>query len=131
MDFEYSSPNPAAFDIANHFHEWTANYHSNTPHLLDPALYPSLQQRQNFYRSYLKHSCPSLASSDRTLQNAIDKLEKHIDIWGPASHAMWAVWGIVQAREALEGEGEVEFDYLGYARCRIDAFRERIYALGI
>lgn len=61
----------------------------------------------------------------------MDDLEKHVRIWSPASHAMWAVWGVVQARETLEGDGEVEFDYLAYARCRIDAFREEIRTLGI
>ena len=52
---------------------------------------------------------------------------------------MWAVWGIIQAREDLElaaqGENsaveEPEFDYLGYAKCRVEGFRREIAALNL
>jgi choline kinase len=45
---------------------------------------------------------------------------------------MWAVWGIVQAKEDMEGkEDEPEFDYIGYARCRMEGFRRETKALGI
>ena len=70
-------------------------------------------------------------TSSETSQAALEKLEKQVHIWSPASHAMWAVWGVVQARETLEGQGEAEFDYLSYARCRIDAFRRQIRELGL
>lgn len=47
---------------------------------------------------------------------------------------MWAVWGIVQSREGLEegkdGE-ELEFDYIGYARCRFELFRRELRKLGL
>ncbi|EMD41615.1 hypothetical protein CERSUDRAFT_42288, partial [Gelatoporia subvermispora B] len=137
VDFEYAGLNAAAFDIANHFHEWTANYHSSTPHLLNPKVYPTGDQRRNFYRAYLKHDAsgrtaddaPKSASSD---EEKLQTLEDQVRAWSPASHAMWSVWGVVQAREFLEGlDGEPEFDYLGYAQCRIDAFRREIRALGI
>jgi choline kinase len=45
---------------------------------------------------------------------------------------MWAVWGIVQARESVEGEVvESEFDYLGYGLARMQGFRREIHHLGI
>lgn len=44
QDYEYASYNPIAFDIANHFCEMAANYHSETPHVLDYSKYPG-----NFY----------------------------------------------------------------------------------
>lgn len=40
QDYEYSSFNPIAYDIANHFCEMAANYHTDTPHVLDYTLYP-------------------------------------------------------------------------------------------
>lgn len=43
QDYEYSSYNPIAFDIANHFCEMAADYHTETPHVLDYAKYPSAQ----------------------------------------------------------------------------------------
>ncbi|KAF9535501.1 protein kinase subdomain-containing protein PKL/CAK/ChoK [Crepidotus variabilis] len=135
VDFEYAAPNPAAFDIANHFHEWTANYHSSTPHILTPALYPSLEERRNFYSSYIRHS--SMLAEDPSfdedaLDGVIDELDRDVKIWGAASHAGWAIWGIIQAREDLEAELEQpEFDYIGYARGRMAAFRKALQDLDI
>ncbi|THH18098.1 hypothetical protein EW146_g2826 [Bondarzewia mesenterica] len=141
VDFEYASPNPAAFDIANHFHEWTANYHTSVPHVLDPTHYPTLAQRINFYTAYLSHCQPPLPSSSTSLfltlsqearQRELDTLERQVHAWSPASHAVWAVWGLVQAREDIEGNvSEPEFDYVGYARCRMAGFYEELQSLGI
>ncbi|KAI0724275.1 kinase-like protein [Cerioporus squamosus] len=141
VDFEYASPNPAAFDIANHFHEWTVNYHGPTPCILNPDLYPTLEERRNFYRAYLTHSeCPlddsepevSQELPEDALEAAMEKLESQVRAWSPASHAMWSIWGIVQAREFVEGQDtEPEFDYLAYAMCRMDLFRRELRALGV
>ncbi|KDQ54778.1 hypothetical protein JAAARDRAFT_37882 [Jaapia argillacea MUCL 33604] len=136
VDFEYASPNPAAFDIANHFHEWTANYHTATPHILDPTRYPTIEQRQNYYRAYLSHTTSTSLragiSVDHIAERDFQKLDSQVRAWSPASHAMWAVWGIVQAREDLETNSrEPEFDYIGYAQCRMDGFRREIRSLGL
>ena len=40
QDYEYASYNPVAYDIANHFCEMVADYHSETPHVLDYSKYP-------------------------------------------------------------------------------------------
>lgn len=40
QDYEYSSYNPIAFDIANHFCEMAADYHTEIPHVLDYKKYP-------------------------------------------------------------------------------------------
>lgn len=135
VDFEYASPNPASFDIANHFHEWTADYHGSTPHLLDPSRYPSFKERRNFYIAYLQYTTifgedPIVDKSEREVQ--IARLDDQVRVWSPASHAMWAIWGLVQAREDLEANGgEVEFDYVAYSRCRMAGFRREIRALGL
>lgn len=161
VDFEYASPSPAAFDIANHFHEWTADYHGSTPHILNPSRYPSEQERYNFYKAYLEHAYLPLttcALNDETDRNCTSPpsvsdrgrmdiktdshcLDSQVRVWSPASHAMWAVWGLIQAREDLElaaqahangtQPDEPEFDYLGYAQCRVEGFRREIRALGL
>ncbi|KAL0578026.1 hypothetical protein V5O48_003976 [Marasmius crinis-equi] len=134
VDFEYASPNTASFDIANHFHEWTANYHSSTPHLLDPLKYPTSTERRNFYRAYLEHTLtPSqtpLSASE--LEAAIEALDEQVRFWSPSSHAWWTVWGIVQAKDdLLNDEKQAEFDYIGYAKCRMSLFREELRVLGV
>ncbi|KAK0465293.1 choline kinase, cytoplasm [Desarmillaria tabescens] len=131
VDFEYAGPNPASFDIANHFQEWTADYHGPTPHLLDPSRYPSEEEQANFCASYIQHSVPTpLGKSE--LKAAVKRLKDQVRYWSPASAAMWAVWGIVQAREDVEGNvAEPEFDYLGYALDRFNGFRREIRKLGV
>ncbi|KZT40106.1 kinase-like protein [Sistotremastrum suecicum HHB10207 ss-3] len=130
VDFEYASPNPAAFDIANHFHEWTANYHSDTPYHLDPALYPTYAQRRNFYIAYLQHV---LTGPRDPVEGELAMLDLQVRVWSPASHAMWAIWGIVQARESVEsGDPDIsEFDYLAYAKGRMAGFKREVAALGV
>ena len=63
----------------------------------------------------------------------MDTLEKQVQLWSPASHAMWAVWSVVQARDAIEADdgGEVEFDYLGYAQCRFEGFQRGLRDLDL
>ncbi|KAK1232087.1 hypothetical protein PQX77_004805 [Marasmius sp. AFHP31] len=134
VDFEYAAPNTAAFDIANHFHEWTANYHTSTPHLLDPSRYPNPAERRNFYRAYLQHSLPPSCTppSDAELESEAEALDEQVRFWSPSSHAWWGVWGIVQAKDDLLNDvKEAEFDYIGYAKCRMNLFRNELKALGV
>ncbi|KAH9081610.1 choline kinase cytoplasm [Lactarius deliciosus] len=137
VDFEYASPNPAAFDIANHFHEWTTNYHSSTPHVLDQARYPSRAERRTFFTAYLANRATSDAPAFADLSPAarereLAELEKTVRAWSPSSHAMWAVWGLVQAREDVQARtSQPEFDYVNYARCRMAAFYRELAALGL
>ncbi|KAL5150625.1 putative choline kinase 2 [Glycine soja] len=42
IDYEYANYNPVAYDIANHFNEMAANYHTDTPHVLDFTKYPGM-----------------------------------------------------------------------------------------
>lgn len=117
------------------------DYHGPTPHILDPARYPTREERQNFYRAYLTHTgchidapeplfAPDLSAD--ALAAEMERLDSQVRVWSPASHGMWAVWGIVQARELVEGkDGEPEFDYLGYALCRMERFRCELRALAI
>lgn len=53
-------------------------------------------------------------------------------IFAVACHAMWCMWGIVQSRDdVINNVTEPEFDYVGYSRFRLAAFRRTIAALGI
>jgi len=155
VDFEYAAPNPAAFDIANHFHEWMASYLSETaPWILNTDRYPTLEQRRNFYNAYISplptgpsssgnllmsSSHSSLSSSNYVsadhnsrVEEQLDKLEEEVKAWSPSSHAMWALWGIVQARDEVLGSGVApEFNYFGYAVGRVALFRNEIAKLGV
>lgn len=204
VDFEYASPNCAAFDIANHFCEWTTDYLGPNPALLKPSRFPTRAERDNFYLAYLQSglvldnrssradpetptgssgqlvdspsSTPALSRHNSQAQisrhgsltqmqsktpplaqfarrgsavlpDAMDLLEEQVRRWMPASHGMWAIWALVQARDDVErinrrmegkrqdGEEEeedvMEFDYLLYASDRIRIFREACQELGV
>lgn len=144
VDFEYAAPNPAAYDIANHFHEWTADYHSATaPHLLNPEKYPTKEERRNFYLAYLSPATPSSSTSTSELalpeapavpdvsEEDVELLEKQVVAWSPASLAQWTIWGLVQAHDDILAGSVGEFDYLNYSRGRVQAFRAALKELGI
>ncbi|SPC64666.1 related to CKI1 - choline kinase [Ustilago sp. UG-2017b] len=56
IDFEYASPNPRGYDIANHFQEWRADYHhpSHSWSLTHHGSYPDAQQRRKWLRAYVE-----------------------------------------------------------------------------
>jgi len=56
IDFEYASPNPRGYDIANHFQEWRADYHHPTLSwsLTHHGSYPDTQQRRKWLRAYVE-----------------------------------------------------------------------------
>lgn len=122
IDFEYSAPSHRGYDIANHFHEWRANYHHPThSHSLQPHYpYPSIEQRTAFYRAYLSMQIDAhketIGSSADVADDRVARLEREVRLWSPASSVFWSVWGIIQAEEQIEnlvdGITETDFDYL-------------------
>ena len=66
------------------------------------------------------------------LDSLLDDLDRDVTAWGPACHACWAIWGIVQAKEDIEAEvDEPEFDYIAYATGRMTDFRLEVRRLGL
>ncbi|KAF5729339.1 choline kinase 2 isoform X1 [Tripterygium wilfordii] len=111
IDYEYASYNPVAFDIANHFCEMAADYHTDTPHLLDYTKYPGLEERRRFVLIYL--SCSGDESSDIKLE----QLLQNVETYTLANHLFWGLWGIIS-----EHVNEIDFEYLEYARQRFDQY---------
>lgn len=154
IDFEYASANPRAFDIANHFHEWCADYHhpSLSYSLSKHGVYPNESERKRFYKAYLSTDRISHLSLDGDVpeeskeeEERISKLEEEVKIWSPASHVMWSLWGLVQAQDDIkdrmerwktedeekESWGDLEFDYLSFSLERIGSFRKMLNELGV
>ncbi|XP_024365805.1 probable choline kinase 2 isoform X2 [Physcomitrium patens] len=108
IDYEYASYNPVAFDIANHFCEMTADYHSDEPHLLNQESFPDYEERSQFCRAYLEASVS---------QEDVRKLIKEVDEFVLASHLHWALWGLLSAAHQ-----DVEFDFLRYSQQRFSEY---------
>nr|AUS89385.1 protein kinase protein [Sesuvium portulacastrum] len=111
IDYEYASYNPVAFDIANHFCEMAADYHTDTPHILDYDKYPGLEERQRFLRTYLSSSGHQPSDSE------VEKLVRDVEKYTLASHLFWGLWGIIS-----ELVNEIDFDYLEYGRQRFKQY---------
>lgn len=89
-DFEYCSYNYRAFDIANHFLEWTYDYtESNEPFFkATPEAYPNEMQRLNFVKTYLNE----MGSTENP-----HAVLKEVKVFTLASHFFWGLWSIVNA----------------------------------
>lgn len=56
IDFEYASANLPGNEFANHFTEWTYNYHDSVAsHVCFPERYPRPEQQRRFIRAYVDH----------------------------------------------------------------------------
>lgn len=155
-----------------------ANYHDPiAPYALHGSQFPSLDQQRNFLRAYVEHrlagtyvtktpTTPATAfnldarapappykeeeaARQRVVEEEVEKLVEEARVWRAASHAVWCVWGIVQAKvgpndagekKPLKGEASVagdkdddedEFDYLGYAQQRALMFWGDMLMLGL
>ncbi|KAJ0988047.1 hypothetical protein J5N97_006403 [Dioscorea zingiberensis] len=111
IDYEYTSFNPIAYDIANHFSEMAADYHTDTPHILDFNKYPDLAERKRFVKIYLS------SSGEKPDDTEVNRLLEDIEKYTLASHLVWGLWGIIS-----EHVNEIDFDYMEYARQRFQQF---------
>ncbi|KAK8938994.1 hypothetical protein KSP39_PZI010898 [Platanthera zijinensis] len=113
IDYEYASFNPAAYDIGNHFCEMAADYHSETPHVLDYSKYPDLDERKRFVEIYLKSKGKAHEPTKEDLENLLLAAEQYT----LASHLFWGLWGIIS-----QHVNEIDFDYKEYARQRFEQY---------
>ncbi|KAJ3154650.1 hypothetical protein HDU89_007889 [Geranomyces variabilis] len=109
VDYEYSSINYRAYDFANHFCEWAADYHCATPHKMDFTRCPNREEQDHFFNAYIDAAGETdLSAEERAARCAGMRRETHKFML--ASHMLWGLWGVMQA-----GETEIDFDYVGYA----------------
>uniref|UniRef100_A0A3Q7F3D3 Uncharacterized protein n=1 Tax=Solanum lycopersicum TaxID=4081 RepID=A0A3Q7F3D3_SOLLC len=111
IDYEYAGYNHVAFDIANHFCEMVADYHTETPHIMDFRKYPGLEERKRFLSTYLFSSGRSPSEPE------LEKLVQEVEKYTLASHLFWGLWGIISHHV-----NKIDFDYLGYARQRFQPY---------
>jgi len=112
IDYDCSSYDPIAYDIANHFNEMAGNYHSDTPHILDYSKYPDYEERERFVKGYLKSSSKMVSDEE------VEKLLEHVEKYTLASHIHWGLWSIIS-----DHVNNIDFDYMDYARQRFQRYR--------
>jgi ethanolamine kinase len=108
IDYEYATPCPAAFDIANHFAEWGGFD-------CDMSVLPTRSQRRDFLSTYL-HSYNSFRGRDYR-EEELDQLMGEVDRFRGAPGFYWGVWALIQATIS-----QIDFDYAHYADLRLDEY---------
>ena len=121
IDFEYAGWNPRAADLANTFCEFTdmnnlcAKYESE---------YPSTEIQNIFLLAYLNEANPewfaAIKENEEILKNAVlPAMRQEIGRFTLLSHIGWTIWSLVKDQE----ESGIDFDYIQYARHRMDGYK--------
>ncbi|KAK4988983.1 hypothetical protein LTR50_003579 [Elasticomyces elasticus] len=123
IDYEYATPAPAAFDIANHFAEWAG-------FSCDHSALPTKSQRADFLahylRSYRSHlPPPPHASHDAHQPNSaaspfeadLARLTAQVDLFRGVPGFYWGIWALIQ-----ETISQIDFDYAAYAPLRLGEY---------
>lgn len=112
IDYEYATPSPAAFDIANHFAEWGG---FDCEH----DLLPSRSQRKDFIREYIRSYFAHLGQSKSEDEQAAEaeQLFAEVDFFRGIPGFYWGIWALIQATIS-----QIDFDYASYAEVRIGEY---------
>ncbi|KAJ2981251.1 hypothetical protein NUW58_g6733 [Xylaria curta] len=124
IDYEYATPSPAAFDLANHFAEWGGFD-------CDYSVLPTRAQRLEFIREYI-HTYFSLVERSESCEDVDEeaeaqKLFAEVDMFRGVPGFYWGIWALIQATIS-----HIDFDYAQYAEVRLGeywAWRDAINGL--
>nr|KMM68031.1 ethanolamine kinase 1 [Coccidioides posadasii RMSCC 3488] len=109
IDYEYATPSPAAFDIANHFAEWGG-------YDCDYNMMPTRSVRRGFLTEYVQ-SYSKYADLGQTQEEAVEKLFQDVDRFRGIPGFYWGVWALIQATIS-----QIDFDYANYAEERLGEY---------
>jgi ethanolamine kinase len=114
IDYEYATPAPATFDIANHFAEWGGFD-------CDFSVLPTRAQRRDFLAAYISSLTsfgPSAAAAHGPDEEArLRALMAQVDRFRGAPGFYWGIWALIQATIS-----QIDFDYAGYAEIRLSEY---------
>jgi ethanolamine kinase len=112
IDYEYATPSPAAFDIANHFAEWGG--FDCEHHLL-----PTRSQRRDFIREYVRSYFAHLGNdmSPMDEEAEVGRLFEEVDVYRGVPGFYWGIWALIQAKIS-----QIDFDYASYAEIRLGEY---------
>ncbi|KAI9051054.1 hypothetical protein LZ554_005162 [Drepanopeziza brunnea f. sp. 'monogermtubi'] len=112
IDYEYATPSPAAFDIANHFAEWGGFE-------CEYDLLPTKSQRLDFIREYIRSYFQNLGQPkpEEELEAETRILFAEVDIYRGIPGFYWGIWALIQATIS-----QIDFDYASYAEIRLGEY---------
>ncbi|KAK3937127.1 ethanolamine kinase 1 [Diplogelasinospora grovesii] len=117
IDYEYATPSPAAFDIANHFAEWGGFD-------CDYSVLPTKAQRRAFiaeyvhaYFGFLREKSGPEATKKVDEAKEVEKLCREVNHFRGLPGFYWGIWALIQATIS-----EIDFDYASYAETRLGEY---------
>ncbi|KAL2828513.1 kinase-like domain-containing protein [Aspergillus cavernicola] len=109
IDYEYATPSPAAFDIANHFAEWGG-------YDCDYNMMPTRTDRRQFLTEYV-HSYSQHREVSSSQTEIVDQLCEEVDRFRGLPGLYWGIWALIQAQIS-----QIDFDYASYAEARLGEY---------
>jgi ethanolamine kinase len=113
IDYEYATPSPAAFDIANHFAEWGGFD-------CDFNVLPTRRQRREFIAEYVRqyfHLLPDQRCGAFDIKAETEKLFAEVDLFRGIPGLYWGIWALIQATIS-----QIDFNYAEYAEIRLGEY---------
>ncbi|KAE8351007.1 kinase-like domain-containing protein [Aspergillus coremiiformis] len=110
IDYEYATPSPAAFDIANHFAEWGG-------YDCDYNMMPTRSVRRQFLTEYVKSYSQHKDIPASSQKEIIDRLYEDVDRFRGIPGLYWGIWALIQAQIS-----QIDFDYASYAEARLGEY---------
>ena len=128
IDYEYATPSPAAFDIANHFAEWGG-------YDCDYNMRPTCAVRRQFLTEYVRSYTQHKGLPESSQKQIIDRLYEDVDrfrgipglywfvfpfnanIYDPVLILNRGIWALIQAQIS-----QIDFDYASYAETRLGEY---------
>ncbi|KAK6078720.1 choline/ethanolamine kinase [Seiridium cupressi] len=114
IDYEYATPSPAAFDLANHFAEWGGFD-------CDFSVLPTRAQRLEFIKDYIHTYFQLLPDTEKPgvldEEAEVTKLFDEVDEFRGVPGFYWGIWALIQAEIS-----QIDFDYADYAEVRLGEY---------
>ncbi|KAL9050918.1 MAG: hypothetical protein Q9162_006345 [Coniocarpon cinnabarinum] len=118
IDYEYTTPAPQAFDLANHFAEWIGFD-------CDMNNIPTRAERRAFvdryvasFREHQARRSNGLVNGENARHDAdVDALMDEVDLFRGMPGLYWGTWAIIQSMIS-----RIDFDYTSYAETRLGEY---------
>lgn len=112
IDYEYATPVPAAFDLANHFAEWGGFE-------CDYDALPTRSQRRDFISDYLDSYFRFRPEIDgkKDISALKQQLCEDVDHFRGIPGFYWGIWALIQTTIS-----QIDFDYASYAGIRLGEY---------
>ncbi|GAB1196397.1 hypothetical protein APSETT444_005667 [Aspergillus pseudonomiae] len=110
IDYEYATPSPAAFDIANHFAEWGG-------YDCDYNMMPTCAVRRQFLTEYVRSYTQHKGLPELSQKEIIDRLYEDVNRFRGIPGLYWGIWALIQAQIS-----QIDFDYASYAETRLGEY---------